>query len=59
MDNLDEDFHLFATGSGVTDKAQKRALLLHMVGLSVQEVHVFVTLPERGEANDYDKVVQS
>lgn len=51
-----KSFNYFATGSGVTDKAQKRALLLHMVGPSVQEI--FETLPERGEANDYDKAVQ-
>ena len=53
---LMKSFNCFATGSRVTDKAQKRALLLHMVGPSVQEI--FETLSGRGEANDYDKEVQ-
>ncbi|MCG8048362.1 MAG: DDE-type integrase/transposase/recombinase [Candidatus Thiodiazotropha taylori] len=52
-----KSFHYFATGSGVTEKTQKRALLLHMVGPNVQEI--FETLPDRGGNGDFDKAVDA
>ena len=48
-------FNYFVVGSGVTDKTQKRALLLHLVGPEVQEI--FETLDETGADNDFDTAV--
>ena len=43
-------FQLYATGKGVVDANQKRALLLHCAGLEVQDI--FFTLEEIGEDGD-------
>lgn len=51
-----KSFQYFVTGSGVTDKTQKRALLLHLVGPEVQGI--FETLEDRGADNDYDQAVK-
>ena len=48
-----KSFNYFVTGSGVTDKGQKRALLLHLLGTRVQEI--FETLTDTGADNDYDR----
>lgn len=47
----------FVTGSGVTDRAQKRALLLHLAGPDVQKI--FETLEGTSADNDYDSAIQS
>ena len=49
-------FELFIVGKGITDKTQKRALLLHCAGMDVQDI--FDTLPNNGEDNDYDKAIE-
>ena len=53
-------FDLFATGKGVTDPDQKKALLLHSAGMQVQDVYFTMTEVEGGE-NDtsYDKTVNT
>ena len=39
----------------IKDNARKRAMLLHYAG---QQVHdIFVTLPDKGEAKDFDKTI--
>lgn len=43
-------FKLYADGKGVTDVDQKKALLLHTVGMSVQDI--FFTLETVGVASD-------
>jgi hypothetical protein len=40
-------FELFAEGKGITNHGQKKALLLHTAGMSVQDI--FFTLPEETE----------
>jgi len=49
-------FRYFVVGSGVTDKTQKRALLLHLVGPEVQQI--FETLDNTGRDNDFDTAVE-
>ena len=47
-------FELFVVGKGVTNAAQKKALLLHCAGMSVQDI--YYTLPAvAGEADVYEK----
>ena len=46
-------FKLFAVGKGIKDPTQKRALMLHMAGMEVQDI--FDTLADTGEPKDYDK----
>ena len=41
----------------MTDKRQKRALLLHLLGTNVQEI--FETLPDKGADNDYDRAINT
>ena len=50
-------FELFVVGKGITDKTQKRALMLHCAGMDVQDI--FYTLPANGNANDYDKAIEA
>ena len=50
-----KSFQYYVTGSGITDKAQKRALLLHLVGTDVQEI--FETLENSGDDKDFDQAV--
>ncbi|CAB4027350.1 Transposon Tf2-6 poly, partial [Paramuricea clavata] len=50
-------FELFVVGKGITDKTQKRALMLHCAGMDVQDI--FDTLPDNGNANDYDKAIEA
>lgn len=50
-------FHLYVAGRGVTDNAQKQALLLHCAGMDVQDV--FYTLPEGEGENVFDKCLSS
>ena len=42
-------FNLYATGKGVSDDGQKRALLLHVAGIDVQEIY-FTLVPDAGSA---------
>ena len=47
-------FELFVVGKGVTNAAQKKALLLHCAGMSVQDI--YYTLPAvAGDADVYEK----
>ena len=39
----------------MTDKGQKRALLLYLLGTNVQEI--FETLPDTAADNDYDRAI--
>ena len=48
-------FELFAVGKGIKDPTQKRALMLHMAGMEVQDI--FDTLADTGEPKDYDKAI--
>ena len=48
-------FELYATGKAITDKKQKKALLLHCAGLDVQDI--FFTLEEEEGDDDYAKCV--
>ena len=47
-----DDFDMFLLASGVTDKKQKRALLLYQAGSRVREI--FRQLQYTGNHNDYD-----
>ena len=48
-----QHFGVYIRASGVTDDAQKRALLLHLAGPAVQEI--FTTLADTGTDKEYDK----
>lgn len=50
-------FELYATGKGVSDKKQKKALVLYCAGLDVQDI--FFTLTEEDGDNDFDKAVNT
>ena len=47
-------FELFATGKGVTDMEQKKALLLHTAGMSVQDIYFTLTEETDDDASVYD-----
>ena len=47
-------FELYAAGKGVTDAAQKKALLLHSAGMETQDIFFTLTLPD-GDGSEYDK----
>ena len=47
-------FELFAVGKGVKNVDQKKALLLHTIGLSVQDI--YFTLDEGGGTDSYQRV---
>ena len=47
-----DDFEMFLLASGVTDKKQKRALLLYQAGSRVREI--FRQLQQTGNDDDYD-----
>ncbi len=52
-----EDFDMYTTANGITDKKKKRALLLYQAGARVREIfHQFNH--HRGEDNDYDMAVE-
>ena len=46
-------FELFATGKGVKNVYQKKALLLHTAGLNVQDI--YFTLTEEGGSDSSEK----
>ncbi|CAG2198052.1 unnamed protein product [Mytilus edulis] len=50
-------FELYATGKGVDDKKQKKALLLHCAGLDVQDI--YFTLTEEEGDDDFDKTIKT
>lgn len=52
-----QSFKYFLTGSRVTDRAQKRARLLHLAGPEVPKI--FETLEDTGADNNYDSAVQN
>ncbi|XP_068712230.1 uncharacterized protein [Montipora foliosa] len=51
------EFELYVAASGVEDKLQKRALLLHLAGPGVREI--FKTYPDevKGDAKEFDKAM--
>ena len=51
-----EDFEMYITANGITDKAKKRALLLYQAGARVREI--FRQIPDNGDDKDYDKAVE-
>ncbi|XP_071959977.1 uncharacterized protein [Antedon mediterranea] len=50
-------FELYATGKGVVDKNQKKALLLHCAGMAVQDIYDCLT--EENGTEEYDVVVNT
>ena len=56
-DKRKAEFELFVAASGVEDKLQKRALLLHLTGPGVHEI--FKRYPDevKGDAKEFDKAV--
>ncbi|XP_078309584.1 uncharacterized protein LOC144617972 [Crassostrea virginica] len=50
-------FELYATGKGIEDAAQAKALLLHTAGMDVQDI--FFTLPEGTGENVYAKALNA
>ena len=48
---------MYLVATNIKDLARKRALLLYQAGPEVHEI--FKTLPDTGEANEYDKAVQA
>ena len=52
-------FELFAVGKGVVDPEQKKALLLHTAGISVQDIYFTLQIAEPGEEETvYDVTVE-
>ena len=49
-------FKLYLTGKGVTDDAQKRALLLHAAGVDVQEI--YFTLVSEDEITTFEATMK-
>ena len=49
-------FNLYVTGKGVSNDAQKRALLLHVAGMDVQEI--YFTLAGEGEGTDFEATLK-
>ena len=56
-DKWKAEFKLYVTASGVEDKLQKQALLLHLAGPGVREI--FKTYPDevKGDAKEFDKAM--
>ena len=56
-DKWKAEFELYVAASGVEDKLQKRALLLHLAGTGVREI--FKTYPDevKGDAKEFDKAM--
>lgn len=53
-------FELFAVGKGVVDPEQKKALLLHTAGISVQDIYFTLQIAEPGEEETvYDVTVRA
>ena len=50
-------FERLLVAMNITDKKQQRAMLLHFAGPAVDEI--FDTLPNTGEAKDYDKAIEA
>ena len=51
-----EDFEMYITANGITDKAKRRALRLYQAGARVREI--FRQIPDNGDDKDYDKAVE-
>ncbi len=52
-----ERFHLYTAAAAIKDKTQKRALLLHMAGESVQKA--FKGLKDTGDTDNFDAAVKA
>ena len=50
-------FNLNVTGKGVSNDAQKRALLLNVAGMDVQEI--YFTLAGEGEGTDFEATLKA
>ena len=51
-----QDFELFCAASGVSNDAQKRALLLHCSGEGIRDIYHTKTETERGKDDNYAKL---
>ena len=51
------EFKWYVTTSGVENKLQKRALLLHLAGPGVREIFKIYLVDILGDENDFDKAV--
>lgn len=52
------EFELYVAATGVTDKLQKRALLLHLAGLGVREIFKTYPADVRGDDKEFYKAVK-
>ncbi len=52
-----EEFQLYCSASGIENKTQKRALLLHLVGHGVREVVSTYAEDKKGKDDDFEKLV--
>ena len=52
------EFELYVAATGVTDKLQKRALLLHLAGPGVREIFKTYPVEVRGDDKEFDKAVK-
>ena len=51
------EFELYVAASGVDDKVQKRALLLHLAGPGVREIFKTYPVEVQGDAKEFDKAM--
>ena len=56
-DKWKAEFELYVAASGVDDKVQKRALLLHLAGPGVCEVFKTYPVEVQGDAKEFDKAM--
>ena len=56
-DKWKAEFELYVTASGVDDKVQKRALLLHLAGPGVREIFKTYPAEVQGDAKEFDKAM--
>lgn len=51
-------FELFVTASGIDNPKQQPNLLLHLVGLGIQEIFCAIPKVTKGNAKDFKKVME-
>ena len=56
-DKWKAEFELYVAASGVDDKVQKRALLLHLAGPGVREIFKTYPVEVQGDAKEFDKAM--
>ena len=57
-DKWKAEFELYVAASGVEDKVQKRALLLHLAGPGVREIFKTYSAEVRGDNKEFDKAMK-